>query len=599
MKKTNDFSLPKRLGAIVIFLGTLLLFVSLFSIWIQDGVRAVIAGASFWSNEQRDAIYALSTYTALGDQKYFDRYKNKLSIQQNDMKARIELMKDTPDFQLVDQFFLKGRNHPDDVRVMGYVFHWGRHIPQIKRCLETWKEGDSLFYRLNQLANTIVSAKNISPEQKQQWLNELEELNIKLADAEFRFTDMLGNTARQVKTILLFINIAGFLLVFSSLTVLFFNIKKTQLEIIKKTNSYNTLIDGLNEAAIVAITDTKGTIVYSNNKLSEISGYSQKELIGANHRILNSGFHSKEFFADMWNTIISGNVWRGEICNRRKNGELYWVDSMLMPLINDVGERQYMAVRIDITESKKNAEALIQTSKMATLGTMSGGMAHEINNPLAIIQGKIDKIKNEILKPSLNVESVLPEIDKISNNVERISSIIRSLIAFSNEPNGGCYAKTSSDIIIQNTLNLCQEKFKDNNIDLRIGKLPNVYIYCCETQIEQVLLHLLSNAFDAVKHLEQKWISIDVVINEYNTIQFVVTDSGSGIPESIIHKIMDPFFTTKAVGKGAGLGLSISYGIVEKHNGRLWVDAHSPNTRFVFELPIVITAPPDTINMLS
>lgn len=586
MKLTKKNLLSESKSLLVIIFGSLLLLVALLSIWVQDGVRAVVAGASFWSNEQRDAVSALSSFTVLGDQKYFTKYKSKLSIQQNDMKARLELMKDNPDFALTDKLLIMGGNHPDDVRIMGYIFHWGRHFSFMKKCFDVWEEGDILFYQMNRLATQIESTKVISYEQQQQWLDELDELNLKLSEAELRFTAILGETARQVKVVLLVLNVVGFLLVFSTLTFLFFSIRKAQMELVKKTESYNILVQGLNEAAIVAITDANGIIVYSNEKFCEISGHSHEELIGSNHRILNSGFHPKVFFSDMWNTITDGKVWKGEICNRKKNGELYWVDSIVMPLNDESGERQYMAVKIDITERKKNAEALIQSSKMATLGAMSGGMAHEINNPLAIIQGKTEKVRNEILKPNFTAEAVVLEIDKISVNVERISRIVKSLISFSSESNGDQYLKMSVDTIVENTLNLCREKFKDNSIDLRVGELPKVDIYCCGTQIEQVLLHLLSNAFDAVEHLEHKWVSIDVTTDEFNNIRFIVTDSGSGIPDSIIHKIMDPFFTTKTVGKGTGLGLSLSYGIAERHNGKLWVDAHSPNTRFVLELPL-------------
>src|SRR3954469_8872698 len=144
----------------------------------------------------------------------------------------------------------------------------------------------------------------------------------------------------------------------------------------------------LDHAAIVATTDVSGRITYVNDKFCEISGYSRDELLGADHRIINSSYHPKDFMRTLWRTIAQGQVWHGEIRNRAKDGHLYWVDTTIVPFLENRGKPyQYIAIRADITSRKHAEEQLARQAGLARVGQMAAVVAHEVRNPLAGIKG--------------------------------------------------------------------------------------------------------------------------------------------------------------------------------------------------------------------
>lgn len=238
----------------------------------------------------------------------------------------------------------------------------------------------------------------------------------------------------------------------------------------------------------------------------------------------------------------------------------------------------------DLEDQRK---LVVQKAKLTSLGEMAGGVAHEINNPLAIISGKIALLIKAIDKDQYDPEEFKSSLLKISQTTDRIAKIVRSLKTFSRTNEQDPLIPTPLNEIIDQTLEICQEKFKSSPVSLTVNSIPNVKINCRESQIVQVLLNLLSNALDAVEKLDEKWVDINVMEINGEFVVIRITDSGQGIPESIANNIMLPFYTTKDVGKGTGLGLSISKGIIEDHNGKFYLDKLCPNTCFVIEMGIV------------
>lgn len=227
--------------------------------------------------------------------------------------------------------------------------------------------------------------------------------------------------------------------------------------------------------------------------------------------------------------------------------------------------------------------SLISSAKMTALGEMAAGIAHEINNPLAIIQGNAGMIKTLTSSETVNLEMVRKSVSTVEATVKRIAKIVQGLRSFARDGSGDSFALVSVKNIVEETLALCKERFRNHSIQLEYDAIPDVEIECRAVQISQVLLNLIVNSFDAVSELSVKWVRVQVV-DKSDAIEIHIMDSGPGIPEELRDKVMQPFFTTKEIGKGTGLGLSISQGLIEAHGGMLYLDVSRQNTCFVVRL---------------
>ena len=169
------------------------------------------------------------------------------------------------------------------------------------------------------------------------------------------------------------------------------------LHLEQRTRDLADINYALEKSAIVAVTDVRGIITHVNDKFCEISKYSKEELLGQDHRILNSGYHPKEFMRALWTTIANGHIWRGEIRNRAKDGSLYWVDTTIVPFLNTAGKPyQYMAIRYEITGRKASEKRLQEQAALARLGEMAAVVAHEVKNPIAGIRGALQVISSRM-----------------------------------------------------------------------------------------------------------------------------------------------------------------------------------------------------------
>jgi len=229
---------------------------------------------------------------------------------------------------------------------------------------------------------------------------------------------------------------------------------------------------------------------------------------------------------------------------------------------------------------------LSQQSRMSALGEMASGIAHEINNPLAVMVAKAGQLKEYLTDGPVDVQKFSDELGKIETTGFRISKIIKGLSQFSRNSESDPMEMMPLQQIFDDTLELCKEKIKNSGIDLRVRIEGPTLILCRPSQISQVLLNLLNNGIDALEGHDSKWIELAVTEGANGeTLMITVTDGGLGIPPAVADKIMQPFFSTKEVGKGTGLGLSISKGIVEAHGGKFYYDPSAKHTRFVIELP--------------
>jgi C4-dicarboxylate-specific signal transduction histidine kinase len=226
---------------------------------------------------------------------------------------------------------------------------------------------------------------------------------------------------------------------------------------------------------------------------------------------------------------------------------------------------------------------LVQTEKMASLGVMAAGLAHEINTPLATISLVSEQIKETLEVPAQQTASQM--LDVIERTVQHISKITHGLRLFSRGGQNEPTAVHSFNEVVKNSLVLCKTYLEDKQIKLTQNEIPaSLTCECRPSQLAQVILNLVRNSADAIEKLSDKWINLDVR-DDADWIELRMTDAGSGIPADKRSKIFDPFYTTKDVGKGTGLGLSISKGLIDDHGGDLFIDEKSPNTCFVMRIP--------------
>lgn len=430
----------------------------------------------------------------------------------------------------------------------------------------------------------------------------------------------------------------------------------------------------LDTHSIVSVTDVQGTIIHANDKFSEVSGYTREELVGKSHRILKSGFHPPEFYQAIWDTISQGHIWAGEIRNRAKNGHEYWEQSTIVPMLDGAGAPvRYIAVRTEITQIKnmetsvreanlilqsdvlarsrelehaklqleaelaervttQNAlqksynelqdlhrqlqntqHSLMQSEKMAAVGQLAAGMAHEINNPIGFIAsnltalGRYQDTLGAIIERYIGHEAALDEetraamaatrkqadldfvltdsrdlLTESRSGVERVRNIVRDLRDFARVDSDCQKQRVDVNQCLDSSLQLLGERFAEGvSIERAYGNVSPVE--CNPGDLNQVIVNLLNNAQQALQ-AKPGTIRLRSGLDGART-WIEVEDTGEGMSDAVLPLIFNPFFTTRPVGQGAGLGLSTAYGIVQQYGGTITVTSQ-PGIGSIFRVTL-------------
>lgn len=350
----------------------------------------------------------------------------------------------------------------------------------------------------------------------------------------------------------------------------------------------------------IVITDPSGNIEYVNPAFERITGFTRDEVLGQNSRILKSGEHDESFYRNLWLTITHGRVWKGRLVNRRKDGTLYSEDATISPVRDPTGRIvNFVAVKRDVTEQLALQQQLMQAQKMEAVGTLAGGIAHDFNNLLQVTLGYSELL----LADKSEDDSHYADLQKIHQAARSGAELVQRLLTFSKKVE---FKPVPLDINRQiERVERLLRRTIPRMIDIRLELSPDVErVKADPAQIEQIIMNLALNARDAMGEsgllvigtenveLDDDYCRLRSGFKPGSYVLLSVSDTGHGIDRDTLQHIFEPFYTTKELGRGTGLGLAMVYGIVKQHEGH--ITCHSEvgkGTNFKIYLPSILKEP--------
>lgn len=349
-------------------------------------------------------------------------------------------------------------------------------------------------------------------------------------------------------------------------------------------------------AETIVITDATGRMQYVNPAFEKITGYTREEAIGENSRILKSGVHGQRFYKDFWQTLLRRETWNGHIINQRKDGTTYREDATISPVCDAAGRiTNYVAVKRDMTQVAKLEDQLRQSQKMEAVGLLAGGVAHDFNNILQVING-YSTLAEDYIEEDHPAHECVTEVLQAG---ERAAKLVSQLLAFSRRQ---VLDLSPVDLgeVMRDVTKMIQRVIGDH-IQLIVDAAPRLsQVRADPGQIQQVLVNLCINARDAMpkggtititavnRHITQQESKLHAWAEPGDFVLMTISDTGIGMDASTLKNIFEPFFTTKEVGHGTGLGLSTAYGIVKQHGGGMNVlSVPGKGTDFELYLPVM------------
>ena len=336
----------------------------------------------------------------------------------------------------------------------------------------------------------------------------------------------------------------------------------------------------LDSSVIVAATDQTGRITYANDKFCEISKYSREELLGQDHRIINSSYHPKEYIRELWRTIANGRVWRGELRNRAKDGVYYWVDTTIVPFLDERGKPwQYLSIRSDITPRKLAEQKLLDEAALTQLGQLSAVVAHEVRNPLAAVKGSLQVLAKRFPPDVAGREIIPPLIARI----DTLNETVKDILTYS-RPNPPKLQRLNLQVVVRDIAATAQAVIPA--VPIHVSTEP-VTVMADPEMLRAALLNLLLNATQSMAGSSQGGGAVESADGETpgiakaradgrvdvqttltdNDVSVAVLDRGPGLPQTVRDRLFQPFVTTRR--GGTGLGLAIAHRLTALQGGTL------------------------------
>lgn len=352
----------------------------------------------------------------------------------------------------------------------------------------------------------------------------------------------------------------------------------------------------------IMITDRSGILRYVNPAWTLTYGYSRDEAIGQSPRLLRSHHQSDDFYRNMWSTILDARVgfWRGEVVNKAKDGHLVPVLLTITPHRQASGEVVgYMGIAVDLSDQKRMEQQILRQDRLASIGMLAGGMAHEIGNPLGVIRGRAELLMNQVRGNAVAEKN----LDVIIGQIDRISGLIQSLLRVSRVPDRVLLREIRLDTVVQEVATLMSEACRRAGIELKLIGLEHV-ILAEPGYLQQLLLNLVINSTHAIEEQKAKgtsplldllgsssgvshFIEISAAMDDRNSCCTLrIRDSGCGISAENLRRLFQPFFTTKAAGQGTGMGLAIVSKLIEEMQGNVNAESDGPGYGATFTLQL-------------
>lgn len=350
-------------------------------------------------------------------------------------------------------------------------------------------------------------------------------------------------------------------------------------------------------AEIIFITDTRGKILYVNPAFEKTTGYKAEEVLGKTPGVLKSGKHPAGFYEDMWTTIQQGAVWKGRIINKRADGSLYEEEATISPIRDKSGAiANFVAVKRDITNEVALERHLRQAQKMEAIGTLAGGIAHDFNNLLQVIVGYTQMAMRDTLAGG----RVHSRLEQVFNAGVRATELVKQILSFSRQVDR---EKGPAQLgpIVKETCKFLKAS-TPANVEIRAEVEDNLDLIMADpTQMHQVIMNLGANAAQAMNDkgglievtlvnatIESNSPLLEQGLSPGKYVRLTVRDTGDGIPPHVCERLFEPYFTTKSVSEGTGLGLAVVHGIVSGHNGVILVNSQvGKGSEFIIYIPSI------------
>lgn len=355
-----------------------------------------------------------------------------------------------------------------------------------------------------------------------------------------------------------------------------------------QNNVFFRCVEDSTEAIMISNRD--GYLTYVNPAWVKIYGYTSEEAIGETPRLLRSRHQTSEFYKEMWGEILNPEIgsWRGELINKAKDGREVPVELSITPIKHEGETVGYMALALDMTEKKQMMAQIFQQDRMASVGLLASGLAHEIGTPLGVIRGRAELLMNK----AKDDDYMLSGLEIIIQQIDRVSKLIKNLLNLGRGLQGGSGTCNALDVVTD-SVSLLRQKFQSIGVEIIVDVPDSIEASISHNQLEQVIINLMVNASHAIRGAivngrnEGHQIKIYAEPSDQKLLLFV-QDTGTGVSKEAKENLFRPFYSTKPVGQGTGLGLSLSNQIISEIGGRLslYETQLGEGTTFKIELPL-------------